>query len=184
MPDFGIEVVQNIHNPQVAQEWEIQFLRTPAGVNLEDATYRVLSTGLPETTINMGERRFMGQAFKVPFSHANHGQIQVTFEEDDLGFVIEQFVNWRNFIKDPQTGQGGTRRLRDMKCEVYIQMLNRAHEASARAYRLFGVMPEVIQGTELSYEGDETLQRPVTLSYDTWDLAEQGVTARVTASLG
>jgi hypothetical protein len=177
MPIFGVENLQNIINPQSSQEWDIQFLAVPAMVDLADAVYRVLGAALPSTQINGYDRWFMGHAFHVPTSHQNHGTIQCSFEEDDAGFVMEQFVRWRNFIKDARTGRGGTRFLAQMKGTLIIQLLDRTHQPRSQAYILRGVMPTQFGGGQLTYEGNAgALAHSVTFQYDTWDLGRQGFT--------
>ena len=177
MADYGIETVQGLVNPQLSNEWLVQFTKVPAGVDLNDVTYRVLGSQLPSSKVESYPRPFMGLEFIVPSGMTNHGTVELEFEEDDRGFVMEQMVAWRDFIKDAKTGAAGTTKIQALKGNLMIQLLDRTHAATAKAYNLLGIFPVSLGGGGLGYgpaAGNVGLSHKIQFSYDTWNLGPQG----------
>lgn len=141
----------------------------------DEIMFRARSITLPGRGVEKIESNFMGMKQFFPGRVTFTNSINLRLEETEDQVVSKCLYEWANKIFDVRTntptgGFGQVARKREIAKDIIINLLGYNKEPLQRSYKLINCFIENIEDIELSYETNDKIVIPVTLSYDFWTL--------------
>jgi hypothetical protein len=132
-----------------------------AGVNVEQATYLVRASSLPETTTEEIMLNWQGFDYKVPGKYT-YPDWTITFNIDIESNINTMYMNWMNKIHDPTTNIYSAPN--DLQADQQVEMIGIDGKTILK-YKLIGAWVKMVGPVTLDYSSNDVAQFDVTYAY-------------------
>ena len=129
---------------------------------VQDFSYFVKSTSLPDSNVNETMTYWCGQEYKMS-STRRFSDWSVTFLVDKKADILKKFWDWQKMIHNPETNMYG--KPVSYMADQTLYLIGGDTSEEICVYKLFGAWPKVIGTVTLDYSSNEFASFDVTFSY-------------------
>lgn len=156
------------HDGARSSLFEVLITNPVNGVADLDHPFKIRSSSLPATTLNMLTMPYKGREVKIAGSQTYEDWSVTAINDEDflIRNAMEQWVNAVN-SRESNIRQFGTTNMNEYKSTAIISQLNKFDEV-IRTYKFIGIFPTSIAGIDVNWEGNEVEEFDITFAYDYW----------------
>lgn len=153
----------------------------------EDFVFRAKTATIPAKEFTDMTTEYMGLKLNYPGKVNTAGEMTITFDEFQDGWVSKAFHTWQQLIVNtgfqddeiwkqsiaPLTGGAYTNNIQLLCANIKITMYtSNLKDSLPVVWRLYRCWPKNLASVDLGQEDDGKVQRSVTFSYSNWELID------------